>query len=106
MLKLLSVALLLLQSVSGGDLEDRIARVEARWKLAERMAELHVPGVSIAVVSGGKVEWARAYGVAETGVTAKVNPETRFQAASISIPLPRWPRFIWRSTATLLWMKT
>ena len=33
-----------------------------RHTLADRMAELKVPGVSIAVVEDGRVAWARGYG--------------------------------------------
>jgi len=53
--------------------------------LAERMAALHVPGVSIAVMHNGRLEWAKAYGEARAGVP--VNTETLFQAGSISKPL-------------------
>src|SRR5450631_4242829 len=38
-----------------------------KLKLIERMNDLHVPGVSIAVIHGGAVEWARGFGVAATG---------------------------------------
>jgi len=54
--------------------------------LAKRMADLHVPGVSIAVVHNGVIEWARGYGVAELGGTP-VSAETIFQAGSISKPI-------------------
>jgi CubicO group peptidase (beta-lactamase class C family) len=54
--------------------------------LADRMASLHVPGVSIAVVHGGKLEWVRAFGVTNLGGPA-VTPDTLFQAASISKPI-------------------
>ncbi|HEY2038034.1 MAG TPA: serine hydrolase [Edaphobacter sp.] len=54
--------------------------------LEKRMEELHVHGVSIAVIRDGKVEWARGFGVAEVG-GAKVTPETMFQAGSISKPV-------------------
>ena len=54
--------------------------------IAERMEALKVPGVSIAVMRNGKVEWAKGYGVASTGGVA-VNAETLFQAASISKPV-------------------
>jgi hypothetical protein len=59
---------------------------EARPRLSARMAELHVPGVSIAVIHDGAIQWARGFGVARVGgppVTAK----TLFQAASISKPV-------------------
>jgi CubicO group peptidase (beta-lactamase class C family) len=50
------------------------------------MAELHVPGVGIAVLHDGRIEWAKGYGVRQVGGEA-VNAETLFQAGSISKPL-------------------
>jgi len=58
----------------------------ATTSLADRMAALHVPGVSIAVIHGGRIEWARGFGVTRMG-GATVTPETLFQAASISKPV-------------------
>jgi len=55
-------------------------------KLADRMAALHVPGVGIAVIHGGKIEWARGFGVTKIG-GPPVTPDTLFQAASISKPV-------------------
>jgi CubicO group peptidase (beta-lactamase class C family) len=55
-------------------------------KLADRMAALHVPGVSIAVIHDGKIEWARGFGVTRIG-GPPVTPDTLFQAASISKPV-------------------
>ena len=55
-------------------------------KLADRMAELHVLGVSIAVIHNGEIEWARGFGVTRVGGPA-VTPHTLFQAASISKPV-------------------
>ncbi|WP_372784108.1 serine hydrolase domain-containing protein [Phenylobacterium sp.] len=52
--------------------------------LAVRMAELKVPGVSVAFIENGKVKWTRTYGVAAAGGTQPVTPETLFQAASMS----------------------
>lgn len=43
-----------------------------------------VPGISVAVFSGGKIAWARGWGVRDTGTCAPVTPQTMFQAASIS----------------------
>jgi CubicO group peptidase (beta-lactamase class C family) len=51
-----------------------------RWGVAGRQKHHKVPAVSVAVVNGGKIEWAKGYG---EGITA----ETRFQAASISKPV-------------------
>jgi CubicO group peptidase (beta-lactamase class C family) len=55
--------------------------------LTDRMAYYHVPGVSIAVVNNGVLEWARGYGVAAARETRSVTTDTLFQAASISKPL-------------------
>jgi CubicO group peptidase (beta-lactamase class C family) len=55
--------------------------------LAARMAELKVPGVSVAVINGGAIEWAKGYGVTEAGTAAPVTPRTLFQAASVSKPV-------------------
>lgn len=52
--------------------------------LAARMAELNVPGVSVAFIENGRVKWARAYGVATAGRPQPVTPGTLFQAASMS----------------------
>ncbi len=50
------------------------------------MAADRVPGVSIAVIHDGAIEWARGFGVVELG-GAPVTAETLFQAASISKPV-------------------
>jgi CubicO group peptidase (beta-lactamase class C family) len=55
--------------------------------LAERMTALKTPGVSVAVINGGIIEWAKGYGVAETGGNTPVTPRTLFQAASLSKPV-------------------
>jgi CubicO group peptidase (beta-lactamase class C family) len=52
-------------------------------KLPDRMRDLHIPGVSIAVIHDGALQWARGF-----GVTAMAGPpvttDTLFQAGSIS----------------------
>jgi CubicO group peptidase (beta-lactamase class C family) len=58
----------------------------ASHTLQERMAALHVPGVSIAVIHHGVIEWARGFGVMKVG-GAPVTAETLFQAGSISKPV-------------------
>lgn len=55
-----------------------------RMALSERMRALKVPGVSIAIINDGKIEWARAYGVADAGDKRPVSTDTLFQVASIS----------------------
>src|SRR6185369_4030562 len=85
---------------SDPSIEARIQRLEAGLQppvivrgetpaltpLARRMEELHVPGVSIAVIRQGQIEWARGFGVKEVG-GAPVTADTLFQAASISKPV-------------------
>jgi len=51
--------------------------------LTTEMTRLNVSAVSIAVVHGGKIEWAKGYGLTRADGTA-VNPNTMFQAASIT----------------------
>jgi CubicO group peptidase (beta-lactamase class C family) len=58
----------------------------AALRLADEMAAMHVPGVSVAMIHGGKIEWARGFGVKSIG-GAPVTPDTLFQAASISKPV-------------------
>src|SRR5579859_492294 len=58
----------------------------AKHTLADRMKEMNVPGVSIAVIHNGKIEWARGFGVRAVG-GQPVNAETMFQAGSISKPV-------------------
>ena len=54
--------------------------------LTKRMEELHIPGVSVAVVHNGAIEWAKGYGARQTGGDA-VKTDTIFQAGSISKPV-------------------
>ncbi len=55
--------------------------------LARSMERYRVPAVSIAVIRGGEIDWARGYGVRRAGATDHVNDGTLFQAASISKPV-------------------
>lgn len=57
-----------------------------RRTLAAEMRRLHVPGVSVAVLHGGTVQWSRGYGITRAG-GAPVTPDTLFQAGSISKPV-------------------
>lgn len=80
---------------------DRVARIETRLpppftirgepvehaSIEQRMRELNVPGVSVAVVNDGRIEWARGYGFADAEAQRPVTPNTLFQAASISKPV-------------------
>ncbi len=55
-----------------------------RMELVDRMKQYNVPGVSIAVINNGAIEWAQGYGVVEAGSSNSVIANTLFQAASIS----------------------
>ena len=79
-------------------LEQRIERVEngllppvvikgetpLRMRIDERMKFYLTPGVSVAVINEGKVEWARGYGLLRVNGQERVTTNTIFQAASIS----------------------
>ncbi len=83
------------------DVEQKIRRIEnglllpvivkgepsVPMKLADRMQFYKTPGVSIAFINNGRIEWARGYGVREAGKFEPVTTETLFQAGSISKPV-------------------
>lgn len=60
---------------------------QVRWSIDERMKHYRVPGVSIAIVNEGKICWAKGYGIANTDTQTAVQPDTLFQAGSISKPI-------------------
>ena len=57
------------------------------YSIAARMEHYKVPGITIAVIDDGKIEWASGYGVQQVGGSDSVTASTRFQAASISKPV-------------------
>jgi CubicO group peptidase (beta-lactamase class C family) len=59
----------------------------AHVSIADRMRAYGVEGLSVAVIDGGHIAWAKGYGFADVGARRPVTPETLFQAASISKPL-------------------
>ena len=101
LVSLLSLTHPLHASATGENVNDRIRRVESGLlpgvvlkgeagigaDIRERMKFHKVPGVSIAVINNGKLEWARAYGIIEAGSSAPVTTMTLFQAGSISKPV-------------------
>ena len=101
LLLLLTSACATVQAPEAGDaLEDRIARVEtgllthnvvrgedARLTIEERLRFYRVPAVSVAVIDGGRIDWARAWGTVEAGRGSAADTTTLFQAASISKPV-------------------
>ena len=55
--------------------------------LADRMEELGVPGVSVAVLVDGEIGWARGFGFADNESRRPVTTNTIFQTTSISKPV-------------------
>jgi CubicO group peptidase (beta-lactamase class C family) len=55
--------------------------------LHERMEQLHVAAVSVALFEGGRIEWTKAYGYADKESATLATPATLFQAGSISKPV-------------------
>ncbi|MFB6615645.1 serine hydrolase [Streptomyces sp. NPDC085524] len=55
--------------------------------VADMMRRTGVPGVSVAVVHDDKVVHIKGFGLRRTGETAKVDPDTVFQVASVSKPI-------------------
>ncbi|MGH8030651.1 MAG: serine hydrolase [Arenimonas sp.] len=59
-----------------------------KLSLTQWMEALAVPGISIAVIDGHRVVWAKAYGVTTPGPQGSpIMPDTIFQAASIAKPV-------------------
>lgn len=58
-----------------------------RSTIADRMAALHVRGISIAVIRNYEIEWAKGYGFADLDSKRPVTNATLFQAGSISKPV-------------------
>jgi CubicO group peptidase (beta-lactamase class C family) len=52
--------------------------------LADRMRYHKIPGVSVAVINNGQIEWARGFGVLDSSTNQPVTADTLFQAGSIS----------------------
>jgi CubicO group peptidase (beta-lactamase class C family) len=70
-----------IQSVETG-LFDFAGQSNSKLSLTDEMANKNVPGVSIAVISNNKTEWAKGYGFLKAGTSNPVTKETVFEAAS------------------------
>ncbi|WP_436516975.1 serine hydrolase domain-containing protein [Ekhidna sp. To15] len=55
-----------------------------QFELTSRMDYYGVPGISLAVIRDGKLDWAKGYGWLQAGGTEKVNAQTLFSVGSIS----------------------
>ena len=72
-------------SVSSGEGAEKFAAFDSL--IGEFMKEHRVPGISVAVASNGKLEFARGYGYADLAARQQVTPESLFRIASISKPI-------------------
>lgn len=61
---------------------DETAPAPSMKTLAERMAFYKVPGLSMAVIHGNRIEWAKVCGEIKAGSGVRVSTDTLFQAAS------------------------
>ncbi|MHB8164096.1 MAG: serine hydrolase [Methanoregula sp.] len=52
--------------------------------VSQKMAEYEVPGAVVGIVEDDKVVYLKGFGVRELGKPEKVDPDTRFQIASVS----------------------
>lgn len=76
-IRLAAVALTLLtSSCAHADPVDDVVKAE--------MQRRQIPGLSIAIIDGGKIVKAQGYGVTERGGSTAVTPSTLFQAGSVS----------------------
>jgi CubicO group peptidase (beta-lactamase class C family) len=53
-------------------------------EIAKRMEEAKVPGLSMAIITDGKLFWRRAFGVKDSASREPVDNDTLFEAASVS----------------------
>ena len=58
-----------------------------KYNIEARLKELGIPGVSIAIINSGRLEWAKGYGMADSSENRPVTSETMFLAGSISKPI-------------------
>lgn len=57
------------------------------YNLEERMAFHGIPGVSVAVIRDGEIDWAKGYGTTSLDGGRAIDAATLFQAGSISKPV-------------------
>jgi len=83
------------------DLDARIKRIEdglmpslqikgepvPTFNVNDRLKALGIPGLSVAFVKDGKIEWSRAYGMADVSENKPMTTETMLLAGSISKPV-------------------
>jgi CubicO group peptidase (beta-lactamase class C family) len=91
------IAWLLASTAAGPGNGERLRRIESqeapvsvgrhprlRLTIDELMRLYHVPGLSIAVIDGYRIAWAKGYGVTASGGSLPVTTRTLFMAGSIA----------------------
>lgn len=78
-----------IERIENGLLEHLQIEGRSRGKLNinARLEELGIPGLSVAFAADGKIEWARAYGVADQSESRQMTTATYLLAGSISKPV-------------------
>src|SRR5262249_45590817 len=64
--------------------EARAARDKVDGYIEEQMRTQHIPGLSLAVVQGGKVVKTKGYGLANIELNVQATPSTVYQLQSIT----------------------
>ena len=77
----------MIKKVETGLIAPILIEGDSTWTIDERMEHYGVPGVSIAVINKGKIEWTKSYGFIDKENKSPVTEKTLFQAASISKPV-------------------
>jgi CubicO group peptidase (beta-lactamase class C family) len=57
------------------------------WTIQQRMARYNVPGLSLALVRDGSIDWTAEYGTTGYSESGPITTSTLFQAASLSKPV-------------------
>ena len=65
----------------------RIADQPLRWTMEERLGHYACPGVAVAVLREGRLDWADGFGARTAGGTEPVGADTTFMVASCSKPV-------------------
>lgn len=81
---LLAVTFLLLSFCAAQDQLATQKRSQIESAISKFMSTTHVPGLSIAVIENGELEWATGFGVADLENNVPANEKTLFRLGSIS----------------------
>ena len=65
----------------------RIAGHPTHWTVDERLAHYECPGVAVAVMHEGRIDWAAGYGRRNVDAPESVGADTLFMVASCSKPV-------------------